>query len=935
MQHKADPSLRTIDRLVQSRTSAEARGLAKFLEAHVDCVTGDQSTANVYDSATNTSYKFESDTLVEFLSLAGSCAGAQIQNSFCTPESVGLGALGVVFDRKLDDDMVLPTVVREMFMMIANSDVKSGRVVVLKREPATAYVLENAYTDIRAQIVLANRLNAQDAANPDCDIKLCDDSSPSKSTTETVYARAEPLDGYLLGSCEVGGKPWVVADVYRVRQNGACIREEYVPTVASLSSMGGLTTGVFLRMSNKAQLAIDASTRAPGAKHRPRLDYHAAFVLGLLRAVPPTYTQTHEDYINLIATVTKARDDTPQSVASPDLHYRQACYEFAEQLGKESTFDADWKIASELIECKHGSQSREKNLRYLCYIVSSQSGEVYRELKKHFSACLLRDAMYKFDGIVGQSVFADILAAEFGDNFITDKVSEYVPTFQWYEFVSSESRVVGQIYKWRNEQTQPDAVFLQIPRLVTAVYDIAISELDSRASEAARQDNQTLVKYFNKIRNSFTRSISKIMDHPVQCKVAEQLCFRLRCRGFTDELDKNPNVLGVGNGVLLLGANPQLIIGNHEFKITKYTPTKYYPYDPTNPYVQRVEQIFRDVLVEPDAHDFILKYQSTALDGHLSQNYLLTIRSNGSYGKTTIATFVNATLGDKFSAALKPGLLIGPIEDSNNANSAQMQAENKRNIYYDEFPENAVLNDQRLKMMVGIGYQSGRDLHLKQKNFRITANSVAYMNYPLIIKTFEHSTWRRILYYEPKTQFLPADRFTGEPGQKLMDETIEKLPDQREYREATLSILAHWYSKFITEDGGLIRNIPKPTIDRETETYRDSQDTINKFIKSMMVFSPDSSVLVDLVAKKYVESNVAIFRDSRQLPQYVVNAFLVSRLQKYVNVDPITSVKTFCGCRLKVAADEIIRPGETYIGSAPKSVNVDADVKLCEELGLI
>jgi len=421
----------------------------------------------------------------------------------------------------------------------------------------------------------------------------------------------------------------------------------------------------------------------------------------------------------------------------------------------------------------------------------------------------------------------------------------------WYEFVTpGQAMRKGEIYKWRQEK-EPDNMHLFISQHLPKVYLQLAANLKDRKENA---QNPGEAKYWVNVEKSFRLFTSKLSNDVFQNGVIKQARYLFRMRGFFDDLDSYEDVLGVGNGVLKIGLAPKLIQGFHEYKISKYTETDYVPYDPDNEHIRVLLNAFRDIFPEEDVFEFMLYHASTGLDARESACLLLLLVGGGQNGKSFFAKMVHNTLGNMYCSSGKSALLTAPMERAESANSAQMQMRDKRYFYFDEFNRCEILNMGRVKTMVNPGWQSGRDLHQKQSNFKNTCNPAALSNFDFIIDTTDHGTWRRIYYYKNKVKFCARPNPHNKYEKKVDPRFMDYYTNDPFYLQAMLSILVHYYKKLCIHYGGDIKNIPVPTIAHETELFRNRQDTVNRFITEMIVRSPGSEELgIPTLANKYIE----------------------------------------------------------------------------------
>jgi hypothetical protein len=130
-----------------------------------------------------------------------------------------------------------------------------------------------------------------------------------------------------------------------------------------------------------------------------------------------------------------------------------------------------------------------------------------------------------------------------------------------------------------------------------------------------------------------------------------------------------------------------------------------------------------------------------------------------------------------------------------------------------------------------------------------------------------------------------------------------------------LSILVYFYERLQNEYGGQLKNVKCETLERETEIFRNRQDTMNLFITELVVESPDYEeyYLVEEVGSRYFSwlqtRNRGIQMGRDELADDVHN----SALQKYVirreNKPPILR-----GIRILANSSELLTESEKYIG---------------------
>lgn len=563
--------------------------------------------------------------------------------------------------------------------------------------------------------------------------------------------------------------------------------------------------------------------------------------------------------------------------------------------------------------------------RSIIHWARESSPQRYKEIdKEHYFQVLARNA-YDNEGRVEHAHAAKVCHSMIGDKFVVDvggSEQSGRKGYCWYEFVTpGQAMRKGEVFKWRKE-LEPDNIHLFISEQMPKVYQQLAANIKDRKDNAG---NEGEAKYWANVERNFRLSNTKLGNDQFQNGIVRQAQYKFRQRGFAEELDAYEDVIGVGNGVLKLGLEPQLIKGFHEYKISKFTDTDYIPYDPNNAHVKTLLKAFRDIYPEEDVFKFKMLHMSTGVDMKESSCILFLQAGGGQNGKTFGEKMVHNTLGNQYCAVGKSALLTSPMERGDSANSAQMQMRDKRYFYFDEFNKCEVLNTARIKAMVNPGWQSGRDLNERQTLFKNTCNPVALSNFDFIIETTDHGTWRRILYYRNKVKFCKNPN-PNNPYEKLVNSKyMDEYTNDPLYKQAMLSILVHYYQKLWRDYGGDIKNVPCPTIERETEEFRNRQDALNRFITQMIVKSPTAdSIGLPSLAGKYVEwynRNVkATPLTILDVQSQIENSRIATSLERRLN-----GLMFLTGHRLKQFPDEELQEGEEELCvKAPENVIMSA-----------
>lgn len=625
----------------------------------------------------------------------------------------------------------------------------------------------------------------------------------------------------------------------------------------------------------------------------------AKYLLSLLKIIDISYANEYEKWFKVLCAIA-------HTGKSED--YKSVAREFSKRK-PDSWSPAEFeRVWNEATSDKH--TGAPVTIRSIKHWAKEASPQIYAEIEKENYGNILRRAAYDNEGRVEHAHVAKVLAAMCGEKFAADygqnpETGTYGPC--WYEFViPGQSMCKGEIYKWRYE-SQPDNVHLYISEHLPKIYAQIRDNIKDRKENA---QNEAEMKYWASVERNFRTYTTKLSNDGFQNGIIRQAIFRFRQRGFHKALDSYPDIFGAGNGIIKLGCEPVLIRGFHEYRISKYTETDFISFNPENPRVKTLLSGFHDIFPEEDVFEYMLFHASTGLDAEESACILTLLVGGGQNGKSSFVKMVHNTLGNMYCASGKASLLTAPMEKGESANSAQMQQKDKRYFYIDEFNKFCALNDARVKLMVTPGWQSGRDLHQKQSNFKNTSNPICLSNFDFIIDTTDHGTWRRIYYYKNKVKFCANPNPENPFEKKVNPKFIDEYPNDPEYKQAMLSILVHYNARLHREYKGDLKNVPVPTIMAETEAFRNKCDTINMFITDMLVKSPNAEPIgMSVLTDRYNEWYVKLVKKAPIPVQDVQSQFENSRVSHAIE-HRMAGATYLVGYRLKTTRDEELLPGE-------------------------
>lgn len=528
------------------------------------------------------------------------------------------------------------------------------------------------------------------------------------------------------------------------------------------------------------------------------------------------------------------RRDIITALASKGPKYRCIALWFCKNRYKSITleeFDHEWNNAVN----KKDIRCDLKSLRYWAGLDSPS--EMRRFLDKQVRQMLLRDVKGIITGgSIGHANIATYLEFMFRNVFATTIIAK---STVWYEFVtpSTTNRDNGQLYKWRKVGSHPISLSEYISTDLAEITQKVVLELSQEINTTPDEGRK---KYLKSLKGKFLTSIKGIFNTPFKRNVIDAAADKFSDSVLIKKMDKTRHIMGVGNGVLEFnGPHAQLLDHYHSYPISIYSDTNYIPYDPENEYVKIVYNVLRSWFPEgeEDAFEFILFYLSTCLDGEQKESLFLIIQGGGSNGKSLIVEFLRAAIGDAYARNMPISLICDQTRaKASSADPALMDLKNARAVCFLESEKSEKANISTIKRLTGGDTWSARQLYGEQENFKPNSNYILATNYPLRIESTEYAVWRRFMIYEFKMTFKENPNPENKYERAKDPDLINKVKDDKRFHEAFLSILVHFRSRLYSEYEGRILKVPHPTIQYETDIYRQQEDIYERFIMQRVFY---------------------------------------------------------------------------------------------------
>jgi phage/plasmid-associated DNA primase len=654
-------------------------------------------------------------------------------------------------------------------------------------------------------------------------------------------------------------------------------------------------------------------------------DRDAEYIQQLLALLDESYPNEYSKWRNVIFALYNTGANAEQGVKADD--YLPLAEWFSQRApdkwtrgGKEGLMSLWESAAAGQNQRRNNSEWRPLSKRSIAFWASQCSPLKFRELSNNTYHSALGTYVYKHCGNLGHAMVAEVLHMILGERFVVDITPGAAGGFRylWYEFVSAgQSMRPGEVWKWRAE-AEPDELHKFLSNDLVDIANQIAREIQDRQKDAT---DDTQAKYYKELGKNLGRTIIKLYDNGFKRHVIEQSRYMFRRRGFLETLDRDADIIGVANGILRIASptrpKTQLISSYHEWPVSRYTPVRYRPFDPTEPWTVLLMGAMKKIIPEIDMRVWLMMFLATGLYHGLKDPVMLFMVGSGANAKTFAARMTAIVLGD-YATKLPIALLTAEREDPSKPNSAAMRLKGRGLAYYEESSKCEVLNTSRLKEVVNPGEMTASDKHKAQEVFDNTATPLSLSNFNFIIEMKDQGTWRRLRYYRAKAKFCPEPDPSNPYEHKDDKRFITEFVNDPECQTAFLSILVFFWEQLQADYKGVISDVPCPTLARETEEYRNSQDVLNRFITERIIASPQSPAFpLALVSARFCEWYVYNIEagSRRYVATEVIGDLENSVLSRYLTVAP-NGMRMVDGCRCLSDAEaaQALQEGECYIG---------------------
>lgn len=383
---------------------------------------------------------------------------------------------------------------------------------------------------------------------------------------------------------------------------------------------------------------------------------------------------------------------------------------------------------------------------------------------------------------------------------------------EWYEFDS---------IRWRRSHLMNILISEELPKYYRGI-KISDTSIQTKDLQDFLVNND---KIDANLRNQMVDNIiSKLENVSFKNNILSQITylFKTHDEDFYKNLDSKTYLLAFKNGVFDF-KQKEFRKGTQDDYITFSTGYDWIDYDEQNQQVQEIYNFLQKIIPNKRVLEYTLKVLGKSLIGIPDERFYIWTGLSGANGKSTLVNFLENTLGD-YITSVDVSLLTNKRGNASNATPDVVRLRGKRIFTFQEPEHDDKLRTGILKQYTGGDTIVARELFKAPISFKLQGTMIMCCNDLPAVTSIDGGTWRRIRVVEFKSRF--CDNPVKENEFKI-DPTIKTKI--KEWRPYFMSILIHWYYKFL-EQG---MNEPDE-VKQATAKYKVDNDKFNEFFDAVL-----------------------------------------------------------------------------------------------------
>ncbi len=286
------------------------------------------------------------------------------------------------------------------------------------------------------------------------------------------------------------------------------------------------------------------------------------------------------------------------------------------------------------------------------------------------------------------------------------------------------------------------------------------------------------------------------------------------------DLDSDPHLLGVDNGVVDLRAGDHLV-NRPDMLVTRYCDAAYDADAKCDGWMRFLDQIFESDIETIESVQRLLGCTLLGLSGG---EILVICYGHGSNGKSVFSNVVHTILGG-YTVTAPPSLLTARQANDNGPRNDIAAVAGARYLSVNEVQAGDRLDEQVVKMLAGREPITARFLHQEFFTFLPSFTPWLRTNHKPVIMGQDDGIWRRLVLLRFGRTFTGAEK-DPDLEQKLLAE-----------RDGILLWMIAGAKKYL-KDGLQL----SPRMEAEWATYRNESDLLGEFLADKTVPTPGGEI---------------------------------------------------------------------------------------------
>lgn len=507
------------------------------------------------------------------------------------------------------------------------------------------------------------------------------------------------------------------------------------------------------------------------------------------------------------------------------------------------------------------------NMGTLRYWVSRDNPEEFQkfrneEIDKKISLTIKEDWNTPYD-------IAKVLKELYDDIYVCSNISKN----HWYEFNN---------HRW-NKMESGFKLFLNISDELVSFYKNKVKdirrkevEIDEKNEDDEKMSIQEKREILSQKKGNIEKIIKKLKVTSFKRSLMEECRNLFYDPKFIEKLDEvSRNLMCFNNGVYDFDSLTFRDGNPHDY-ISYTTGIDYIEYSETNPDIEKVYNIFKEMQDSKEKTDYFFTSMSLGLHGVKLDQRIDFWTGTGSNGKSLTVDFLQRSFGDYFYS---PSITILTMKRKSSSNPSPdiMKIKGRRFIVFQEPEHDDQIYTGLMKSLFGNDMICGRYLHENEVSFKPQASGFLACNDLPNISSQDGGTWRRIHVLHFPFKFVlrePKDRSEKRGDPKLCDE-IENL------KEAFASTLVKYYKDHVILNNSKI--IEPFDVTQNTNQYRRACDIYEDFMKDNIVDSEGDKLEFLTVFQSFVQWSKDVCNLSKIPKKNEVKRQMENRFGKLVN----------------------------------------------------